>query len=130
MKHREEFEKQLEQAGLIQGDKDAQAYQKVFDALSREPNHYQLHPGFADRVIARMSFERKESASRDNLFFVLGLSLMMIVAIIGAVLAGFKPDFGAFKFLAGYPGLVVFGIAFVLFLHWLDKKLVKKNLSV
>lgn len=129
MKHREEFKKQLEQAGLREGDKEAQAYQKVFDALSREPD-YTLQPNFADRVMARMSFEQKKSSSRDNLFFILGLSLMVIVAVVGAVMAGFKPDFGAFKFLAGYPGLVIFGIAFILFLHWLDKKLVKKNLSV
>lgn len=129
MKHREEFNTQLEQAGLAEGHKDAQVYQRVFDALSREPD-YKIKPNLADRVIARMSLERKESTSHDNLFFVLGLSLMLIVAIVGAVLVGFKPDFGAFKFLAGYPGLVGFAIAFILFIQWLDKKLVKKNLSV
>ena len=41
----------------------------------------------------------------------------------------FRVHVGVFKFITGYPGLIVFGIAFVLALQWVDKEVVRKNLA-
>jgi hypothetical protein len=125
----EEFKNQLSESGVEEDSADGIAYRKVFEALSREPE-FNLPVNFADKVIKRISADQKESTSNDTLYFTLGIAGFIIAAIVGVVLTGFKPDFGAFKFLAGYPGLVLFGIAFIIFIQWLDKRVVRKNISL
>jgi hypothetical protein len=48
----------------------------------------------------------------------------MIAAVL---LTNFKFSMGAFKFISGYPGLVVFAILFVSALQWVDHKMVRKS---
>lgn len=122
----EELQKQIDLESISGDGVDAQAYQKVFDALTREPE-YTLPVYFADRMISLI--ESKETAkeiSRDNFWLGLGLFSFVIASIVAIVLTGFRPSFGAFQFFAGYPGLVCFGIAFVILLNWIDKKIIRK----
>ena len=51
--------------------------------------------------------------------------MFALAAVVAIVLTDFKVSFGALKFMAGYPGLFIFGAAFVLVLQWLDNKLVR-----
>jgi hypothetical protein len=105
---------------------DVQAYQKVFDVLKHEPE-YALPIYFADRLVTLIeSKEKAREVSRDNLWLGLGLLSFVVALIVAFVLTDFKVSVGAFQFLAGYPGLIFFGISFILLLHWIDKKILRK----
>ena len=127
MINEQDWKEQLEFSNSQGRDRDENAYREVFEALSREPD-FTLSPRFADQVILRINKQQKKAGSRDMLYLILGSLLMLMAAVIGAWLAGFKPDFGVFKFLSGYAGLVTFGVAFILFIHWLDKKVLSKKI--
>ena len=117
----EELQSQIEKATFVEGV-DAYAYKKVFDVLKQEPD-FQLPVNFADRVVA--TIEAKKDSSKDFIWFGVGIFMFMMAAVVAIVLTDFKVDFHAFKFIAGYPGLFIFGVAFIFVLQWLDKKLVK-----
>ena len=55
---------------------------------------------------------------------IVGCIIAMVVAIL---MTNFKFNFGAFRFISGYPGLVTFALLFVLSLQWLDRKVVRKT---
>jgi hypothetical protein len=117
-------ELQDEMANGLQGSSaDERAYRRVFDALQREPS-IGLSPGFAHRVMSRL--QPKASQSRDVLWLSLGVCSLVIAMIIAIVMTGFTLNWGAFKFISSYPGLIAFAIAFVLALQWADKRLVRK----
>jgi len=104
---------------------DAQAHQKIVDALKRE--EYTLPVYFADRLVTLIeSKERAKEISRDNLWLGLGLFSMVIALVVAFVLTDFKASVGAFQFFAGHRGLIFFGIFFILVLHWVDKKILRK----
>jgi hypothetical protein len=120
------LQKQFDEGEFSADGVDSQAYQKVFDALKHEPE-YTLPVYFADRLVTLIeSKEKATEVSRDNLWLGLGLFSMVIALIVAFVLTDFKLSFGAFRFLAGYPGLVFFGLAFILLLNWIDKKIIRK----
>jgi hypothetical protein len=122
----EELQNEIEKAGSAGDGLDAQSYKRVFNALKKEPE-FQLSGNFADKVIARI--EVKKESSGDFFWIASGIVAFVVTAIVSVVLTDFKFTFGAFKFITGYPGLIVFGIAFILGLHWLDKKLVRPSVS-
>ncbi|HEV8513874.1 MAG TPA: hypothetical protein VGQ59_11385 [Cyclobacteriaceae bacterium] len=122
----ENLQNQFERGDFQNEGTDAQAYQKVFDALKREPE-YVLPVYFADRLITLIeSKEQARGISRDNFWLGLGLFSFIITLIVALAVTDFKLSFGAFRFFAGYPGLVCFGIAFILLLNWIDKKIIRK----
>lgn len=107
---------------------DGAAYKKVFKALSQEPD-FNLPINFADQIILQIERKEAKSVTHEMYWLIAGIFILLIAALISALLVGFKPSFGVFKFLAGYPGLFVFGLAFVLLIQWLDKKLVRPRFS-
>jgi hypothetical protein len=122
----EELQKQFDEGNFSADGVDAQAYQKVFDALKREPE-YTLPVYFADRLVTLIeSKEKVKEISSDKFWLGLGLFSLVISLIVALALTNFKLSFGAFRFFAGYPGLVVFGIAFILVLNWIDKRIIRK----
>ena len=127
MKNEQDWNEQLKYSDSQGSDRDENTYRQVFNALSREPA-FAVSPHFADRVIQRINSQHEKSNSRDLLYLIMGSVLMLVTAVVGAWLAGFKPDFGVFKFLSGYAGLVIFGSIFILLIHWLDKKVITKKL--
>jgi len=122
----EELQNQIERAGSSSEGVDAYAYKKVFDVLKQEPD-FHLPINFADKVVQKI--EAKKELSNDYIWFGLGIFMFAIATIVAIVLTDFKVSFGALKFIAGYPGLFIFGIAFILFIQWLDKKLVRPKAS-
>jgi hypothetical protein len=108
---------------------DGAAYKKVFNALSTEP-HFNLPINFADKVIQQIETKETNSTAREMRWLAAGIFLLIIGAVVGAILSGFRPSFGAFKFWASYPGLFVFGVIFLLFIQWLDKKIIGKSLKL
>lgn len=125
--YEEEFQKDVE-AGRIPPSEgiDARAYHTVFRALQREPD-FALPPGFAARVASRISAQKEKGTSTDYFWFGAGI-FVLTIAFVGTILyTGFSLDFGFLKGMSDYKGLVVFGIAFIIFLNFLDKKLVKEK---
>jgi hypothetical protein len=120
----EELQHRIEQR-VNQTSTDGLAYQKVFDALATEPE-FRLPMTFADKVLIKLDKREALAATKEMYWLAAGIFLLVIAALVGALLIGFKPSFGIFGFLASYPGLFVFGILFVGLLQWLDKRLVKK----
>ena len=123
----EELQNQIEKTGSSLEGVDAYAYKKVFDALKQEPD-FHLPINFADQIVSKI--EVKKESSLDFLWLGIGVFMFGIAAIVAIVLTDFRVSFGALKFVSGYPGLFIFGGAFILFIQWLDKKLIgSKRLS-
>lgn len=118
----EELQNRIEK-GHAADNLDASAYQRVFDALKKEPA-FVLPSSFSDNVIKRIEIAKPE-ASKDNFWLGLGIFGFVLSAVITVVLTGFKFNAGAFKFLSGYPGLFVFGISFILLLQYFDRKFIR-----
>jgi hypothetical protein len=122
----EELQKKFDDGDSPVEGVDGQAYQKVFDALKREPD-YSLPVYFADRLVNLIeSKENSKEISRDNLWLGLGLFSLLIALVVAFALTGFKLSVGVFQFFAGYPGLIAFAIAFIGILNWVDKKILRK----
>jgi hypothetical protein len=119
----EELQNQIEN-GLVNESDDARAYQRVFDALKKEPDFHVSLP-FADRILVLI--EKKEE-KRDYWWMAAGIFLTVIALIVSLILTSAHWTAGVFTFLSGYSGLVVFGVAFILLLHWVDKKVIKKQI--
>ncbi len=119
----EELQNQIEK-GLVNESDDAHAYQRVFDALKKEPDFHVSLP-FADRILAVI--EKKEE-QRDYWWMAAGIFLTVIALIVSIFLTTAHWTAGIFTFLSGYRGLVVFGITFILLLHWVDKKVIRKQI--
>jgi len=117
----EELQNKIEAGMLVHSD-DGEAYRHVFTALKQEPAFHVSLP-FADRILAKIE---KREEQRDFRWLALGIFLSVIALIVALVITN-AWTIGVFSFISGYPGLVVFGIVFVLFLHWMDKKLVRRD---
>jgi hypothetical protein len=123
----EEFQEDVE-AGRIAPSEgiDAKAYHSVFRALEREPD-YALPPDFAARVASRVAAQKEKGTSADYFWFGAGL-FVLTIAFVGTVLyTGFRFDFGFLNGMSDYKGLAVFAIAFIIFLNFLDKKLIREK---
>lgn len=123
--HEESLQQQLEEGKPVPANADTRAYQKVFDALQQEPE-FELPLYFEDRVLQKIEANEKRAERKETYWLVAGVSLLVIAAIVGAALVGFKPSFGAFAFLSRYTGLFIFGMVFIIALQWLDRKIVQR----
>lgn len=122
--HEEELQKKIESGENPQGDElDVKAYREVFHALNHDRG-FELPANFTDRVVAKVMGKRKKDSSRDMWWFGIGIFLIVIAFVVAVVFTGFKMDLGFLRGIADYKGLVIFGIAFIAFLNWLDKKLI------
>lgn len=119
----EELQKQIE-AGMPAHNDDGEAYQLVFNALKKEPAFHVSLP-FADRIIAKIE---KREEQRDFRWLALGISLSLIALIVTLALTK-AWTVGVFSFISGYPGLIVFGVAFIVLLQWVDKRVLRKHLE-
>lgn len=127
MKEDEELQKNIESGKIPSGDDaDASAYRHVFNALSREPD-LSLPPSFADRVLQKIELQQERSKKREYLWMAAGFFLLAIAFIIVVVASGFKLNLGFLNGLSTHKGLLVFAAAFLIFLQWLDKRLLHKK---
>jgi len=126
MKHEEELQDQIEQGLRNPDSEDALAYQRVFNSLKKEPDFHVSLP-FADRIVALI--EKKEDR-KDYWWIAAGIFLSVIALIVALALTKVNWTTGAFTFISEYYGLVLFGIAFILMLQWVDKKVIRKQLNL
>ena len=118
----EELQGRIE-GGFSGNSPDERAYRIVFDALRREPQ-YQLPTDFASRVIKGL--HPVTSSSRDMVWLGVGIVSFIIAMAVAVAKTDFRINMGVLKFISGYPGLIAFGIVFVLALHWIDKRIVRR----
>lgn len=116
----EELQRYAQENRLTGSDRDSRAYRAVFDALKREPE-FRVSSEFSDTVLSRISAAEGRSLYYWMAFVFLGF---VIAAGVAIALTGFKPEFGFLKHISRFTGLLVFGAAFILFLQWVDRKLV------
>jgi hypothetical protein len=127
MNHKDEqLQRNIENNQPVEKSPDATAYRTIFDALKKEP--YQLPNHFADSVVRRVEAGSK-GLSSDYVWMGIGLFAFFLTAVVIAVLMKVSVNFGAFKFISGYGGLLVFGLLFILALQWVDKSIIRKNLQ-
>ena len=105
---------------------DDRAYRTVFDVLQKQPD-YKLPSNFADKVIVKIDLATQGSTAQEMTWLYLGLASFVFAAGIAMVMTNFKINFGALKFISGYPGLLLFGTLFILCLHWIDKKFIRHS---
>jgi len=111
------------EGGASSVTREGRAYRMVFDALRREPD-FVLPPSFAARVVGQLQQSR---SSREMTWLVVGLLSIVMAMLVAIGMTGFRPDVGMFTFISNYPGFISFGVAFILFLHWIDRKYVVRR---
>lgn len=120
----EELQKQVERGDIAHADGDVVAYQKVFEILEEEPD-FVLPTRFSDQVITRfVQLKERKETKRAYLWLAIGLTTFLAATIFAVVETGFTMTPGIFKFVSNYSGLLIFAVAFILMLQWVDKRLV------
>lgn len=122
----EEMQKNVEGGKPVHGeDADARSYRQVFGALKQAPDFVLPH-AFAERVTQKiMQKQNARMATREYIWFGLGVLLLLAAFITAVVLTNFKFTLGVFSALKSNEGLVVFGIVFIGVLHFLDKRFIR-----
>jgi len=98
--------------------------EEVSDALEKGTS-FELPHDFADRVVMKIqqqSFQKE--TQRDRWWLIVGIVSMIGALVFAFTNVEFKPSVGVFTFLNGYSGLVIFGIAFIIILHVIDKRII------
>lgn len=111
--------------GLPETSADALAYHYIFNVLKKDPQ-FNLPIQFADRLVSLI--EKKEE-QRDYYWLAIGILFSIISLIVAIVFVKESLSINAFSFLSSNVGLVIFGAFFVALLHWIDKKIVRKQLE-
>lgn len=126
--HEEELQRKAEHDQAPSGDKDVEVYRRVFRSLQREPG-FKLSPRFAETVAARITTQRQSLNTPDYLWFGAGITFLLGALIATILFTGFKLNFGFLNVMSDYKGLAIFGAAFLVFLHWLDKRIVRQKFA-
>jgi hypothetical protein len=121
----EELQHLIENGLLNESSEDTRAYQHVFDVLKKEPDFHVSLP-FADRIVALI--EKKEE-KHDYLWMATGIFFIVVTLIVSLALSNIHWTTGIFTFISGYSGLITFGIAFILLLQWVERKVIKKRIE-
>lgn len=127
MKHADEELQKKAERGEAGTSVDERAYRKVFDVLKKDPD-FHVSLSFADRVVARME-AGKSSTRRDYGWIAAGIFLAVAGVVVTMGLTKTTWTTGVFTFVSGYRGLFIFGVAFILVLQWIDRKIVRKQTS-
>lgn len=107
---------------------DDEKFEQVVSSALESDREFELPHDFADRVVLKIQQHSvAKEAKRDKIWLISG-----IVAILGAFIFAitqveFKPGVGVYTFFQGYSGLVIFGVAFVVALHIIDKKILSQR---
>lgn len=126
--YEEELQNNIARGDTGGGDElDSKAYRQVFQAIEKDPG-YALPSRFAESVVAKVIAKQKREQSRDYFWFFSGLFVLLIAAVVTIVVTEYRFDFGFLRSMADYKGLAAFGVIFVIFLNWLDKRLIREKL--
>jgi hypothetical protein len=120
--HEEDLQGKIARGETVQADIDVKAYRVVFHALKKEPVAM-LSSSFEDRIIQLVVEKRMREERRDKFWFGFGLFMIFIAFVVAIALTGFAWNLGFLRNMSDYSGVAIFGVAFIAFLNWLDKKI-------
>jgi hypothetical protein len=117
-----EIQKNIENGIGLPDDKDVKAYEKVFHALNNIPESPASN-NFADQIINRIIEHEQKEERKDLVWFATGW-VLLLASFIGTIFyTGFTFKFGFLEEMSDYSGLLLFGIMFIIGLHWLDRRI-------
>jgi|GEM_PF-1367785 len=125
----EQLQEAIERNTAETGGDDERAYQQVFAAL-RRPSGRSFSAGFEDAVMDKVQQQQVRRRSREYVWYIVGVVLMVIATVVAVLWTGFQLNFGFLYSISAYSGVFVFGGAFILFLHLLDRRLLHNKKSV
>jgi hypothetical protein len=123
MKPSDELIQKQTEAGTPPSTTEGEAYRLVFDALRKEPG-FHLPSNFASKVAAKAMAENKYNW--DKFFLISGCVATAAAFVYALISIQASFSVGIFQFVSSYYGLAVFGVAFVLLLQWIDRRLVRR----
>jgi hypothetical protein len=110
--------------------KEHDKFEDIISEALEKGSSFELPHDFADRVVMKIQREAVPKESKRDQWWLIGGILSIIGALVFAFInVEFKPSVGVFTFFKGYWGLAIFGILFVIALHIIDKRLLKKQES-
>jgi hypothetical protein len=125
----EKLQQAMEQKQQSINNLDQKAYHLVFRSLSLIPGA-DVSPGFAAAVVVKIEKQKRKAALQELAWMIFAGFLLLISLAVAIVLSGFRIDMGFLKGLGSYSGVVVFGLFFVLLLHFVDKRLLRKKVLI
>lgn len=84
---------------------------------------------FADNVVRRVAHQQEKVLAKDYLWFLAGIIFVLLSAAVTLVITGFRFDLGFLEGMSNYKGLGIFAILFIIFINWLDRRLVQRKFS-
>ena len=119
---------------------DKDRFEEIVSSALEKQTEFELSPDFADRVVSMIQQKAvQKETQRDRWWLISGIASMIgalvyvftkieLKSLIPNVeIAPISPGVGVFTFLSGYSGLVIFGIAFVIALNFLDKRILRRH---
>lgn len=111
------------EAGHTDSDSDdGRAYRQVFAALQKAPKSA-ASMGFEDAIMQKIVAQQTRQASREYLWYALGIVLLVIAMVVTVVLTDFRIQLDFLRGMSTYAGVFIFGTVFIVFLHILDRRL-------
>ena len=110
--------------------KEEDKFEQIVSSALGKGAEFDLPPGFSDRVLNKIQQKiLQREMRRDRLWLIVGIVSMLSMLIYAFTKVKFTPGVGVFTFLSGYWGLITFGALFVIALHIIDRRLLKKQES-
>jgi hypothetical protein len=123
----EEFIQSQIESGKPEESIDGRAYQRVFNALQKEPASI-LTNAFADNIISILQKRNQARLSGWEIGLIVGGAFFsIIIFILAIVLTNFRVNLGFLQSITNFKGVFIFGLVFIGFLQWIDKALVRKK---
>lgn len=122
----EQLQQNIESGHDMDDSADAHAYRAVFQALEKKPE-FTLPAGFASKVMQKIEArEQKRSIWRELRALAAGIVLMVLALGVTIYLTGFKPELGVLNAARPYLNFIIFGIAFISLLNWIDRRFINR----
>lgn len=124
--HDDELQRAFEKGADIPGeDLNVRAYREIFSSLSKQPD-VAVPMSFADRVMRKVIEKKKQSDSRDFIWFGVGIFFLLICFVVAIAMSGATFNLGFLRDMSGYAGLFVFGVAMIIVFNWADKRFIRR----
>jgi hypothetical protein len=128
--HEEELQKKVESGLFNANDPDSMAYQRVFNALTKEPG-INLPRNFSDKVIQRLLTKQEGRQTGDLIWFGIGIFVLLAGCVAATIYisahVALKFDLGFLSDISGMKWFFVLAAMLVAIFNWLDKKLLSKH---
>jgi hypothetical protein len=100
-------------------------FEEVVSQALETSTSFGLPHDFADRVVKKIQLESlHKETHRDRWWLIVGIVSMIGAVVFAFTNVDFKPSVGVFTFFKDYSGLVIFGITFIITIHFIDRRII------